>query len=318
VTEQRTTRLGKYQLLESLGVGGLGEVVSARPDDGRPAPLVAIKRLRDKWSKRPDVAQLFASEADLGRMLVHPNVVRTYETGFDEKGRLYLVMELISGRSLGGLLQRVGAEQLIAYEISLHIVCALLSGLQYAHDLTTAAGEPLHLVHRDVTPDNIFVTFDGHIKLMDFGVAHLEALEGSAANRGAFGKVPYMAPEHALDRPIDRRADLYAAGVILYELLTGTHPFIDQASTESAMLERIVRGKKRRPREVLGAIPPALEAVIERAMAPNPAKRFATAREMEAALRPFYRAEAKWAPIIAGMMRQLFAEVYAERRSPTH
>ncbi|MEK7705217.1 MAG: serine/threonine-protein kinase [Myxococcota bacterium] len=319
MTAPQKERIGKYEVLACIGVGGLGEVYCARPDDGRPAPMVAIKRLRDKWHKRPDLAQLFASEADIGRMLVHPNIVRNYETGFDEHGRLFLVMELITGRSLGELLQRVGDQQLVAYEISLHIVCTLLAGLQCAHDLTTAAGAPLNLVHRDVTPDNILITFDGVIKLSDFGVAHLEALDGSAANRGAFGKVPYMAPEHVLDRPIDRRADVYACGVILYELLTGTHPFIDNKSDDAALLERIVRGKKRRPRDILSSIPHELEAVIEHAMAPNPNKRFSTAREMEAALRPLYRADANWSPIIAGMMRQLFAEAYAQHRgAPPH
>lgn len=312
--EKHAARLGKYQLIERIGVGGLGEVFRARPEDDRPAPLVAIKRLRDKWHKQAELAQLFASEADIGRMLMHPNIVRTYEIGFDTDGRLFLVMELISGQGLAELLTRVGGDRLIAYEISLHIVSKLLSALQHAHDLTTAEGAPLNLVHRDVTPDNIFVTFDGDIKLSDFGVAHLEALDGSAANRGVFGKVPYIAPEHVLERAIDRRADIYSCGVILYELLTGTHPFLEGARNESELIERIARGKYRRPRERLPAISEAIEAVVERAMATSPNRRFSTARDMGEALRPFYRADARWEPIIAGMMRQLFPEGYARHQ----
>jgi len=306
-------RIGKYEIIERLGVGGLGEVFRARPIDDRPAPVVALKMLREKWHRRSDLAQLFASEADIGLHLQHPNIVRTYEIGFDERERLFLVMEYIAGRNLGEVIDKIGPHQLIAYEVSLHLVRCLLSGLHSAHELTAADGSPLELVHRDIAPDNVFVSYDGDVKLSDFGLAHLEALDGSAANRGTFGKLPYMPPEQVRQQHIDRRADVYGCGVILYELLTGIHPFVAGEQIDDATLtDRIVRGKYRRPRELLPVIPVELEAVVVKAMETDPNRRYATAQEMELALVPFYRSRAFWAPIVAGMMRHIFAQEYAQ------
>jgi serine/threonine-protein kinase len=299
--------IGKYQVLGQIGSGGLADVYLARSQDGQPSGLVALKRLRREWRQRPDLKELFFTEADVGRLLQHPNIVRTHEVMHEERGSLTIVMEYVGGKNMSDVMARLGKDHLIAYEVALHIVSELLAGLHYAHELKSPKGLPLDLVHRDVSPDNFFVLFNGQVKLSDFGIAHINALDGSAEEMGSFGKVGYMAPEQLMEKAIDRRADVYAAGVILYELLTGRHPFRDdEKANPETLVERIVNGRYPRADRVLPSVPAELALVLERAMAETPAERFATAADMAAAFAPFYRAKAAWAPILAGMMRQLF------------
>ncbi len=304
-------RVGKYQLIDFVGAGGLAEVFRARSLDGKPPGLVAVKRLRSKWEKRPDLVAMFATEADLGLSLAHPNIVRTHEIGFDDEGRLFIVMEYVPGRSLADVLNRLGDEQVMAFEVSLHMTRQILAGLYHAHELKSVAGRPLHLIHRDISPDNVLISFAGEVKLLDFGVAHMEGIEGNQGKREAFGKIPYMAPEQILQKDIDQRIDIYAVGVLLYELLTGAHPFfLDDKDTNEEISYRIVKGKYPPPRKLVSAIPETLEAVIDMAMANNPQERFSSAATMYHSLAPFYRSKANWVPIIAGMMRQLFPKEY--------
>jgi len=300
-------RFPKYDVLARLGAGGLAEVYLGQSTDPAMPGLFALKRLRDKWRGRKDLEQLFVTEADVGRLLRHPNIVLTHGVGYDEGGALFLVMEYVAGKSLAAVLNQIGSDKLVAHELSLHIVCQLLSGLHFAHELRGSTGMSLNLVHRDVTPDNIFVSFAGEVKLSDFGIAHVNALDGSAENRGAFGKIPYMSPEQLLEKAVDRRSDLHAAGVILYQLLTGTHPF-GAASDEKKMIQRVVNGKYRPLRRVIPRIPKQLEAVVDRALAPKPEQRFNSAFEMVEALFPFHRYQVYWGPVVGGMVQNLFPE----------
>jgi eukaryotic-like serine/threonine-protein kinase len=307
----RGSLVGKYQLLDMIGAGGLAEVFRARSMDGRPPGLVAVKRLRDKWQARKDIVDMFATEADLGLSLIHPSIVRTHEIGFDAEGRLFIVMEYVAGRSIADLLHKLGDQQVVAFEVSLHIICQVLSGLHHAHELLSVAGRKLQLIHRDISPDNVLISFGGEVKLSDFGVAHMEGIEGAQGKSQAFGKIPYMAPELILQQDIDRRIDIYAAGILLYELLTGAHPFVlGPKDSNEEISARVVKGKYAKARKLVPAIPPTLEAVIDMAMATSRDERFSSASSMFAALQPFYRSKATWAPIVGGMMRQLFPQDY--------
>ena len=208
---------GKYEIGARLGGGGMAEVfrASVRGAAGFSRP-VAIKRIHPEVSSDERFADMFVNEAKLTSLLHHPNVVSVLDFDRDDEGRLFLVMEMVEGVDLRQL-QRSGP---IPRAVAVHVVAEALRGLGYAHELTDG-GRPLGIVHRDVSPHNVLLSWDGAVKVSDFGIAKAFAATGVTESGLIKGKLSYMSPEQAHALRLDARSDLFAAGVILHELLTG-------------------------------------------------------------------------------------------------
>lgn len=275
--------LGKYQLIASLGHGGMADVFLA-VSRGLAGfnKLVVIKRLRAALAEDWEFRRMFLDEARLAARLNHPNVVQTYEVG-ELGGSYFIAMEYLDGQPLHKVIReaaRLGAP--LGPLVSARIVADALSGLHNAHELTDYGGAPLRIIHRDVSPHNIFVTYDGQVKLVDFGIAKARSSSGDTEVGVLKGKIAYMAPEQILGGPMDRRADIFAMGVVLWELLAGRRLML--RDTNGATMHRIVSEPIGPPSQESPSIDPALDAIAMKALARDPAARFQTADAMREAL----------------------------------
>ena len=234
--------------------------------------LVALKVMHDHISHDPAFSAMFLDEARLAARIRHPNVVPTLDVA--EDGR-YIVMEYVEGASLHAILSRVRKQgDRIPLPVALRIFVDALSGLHAAHELADAAGKPLNIVHRDVSPHNILVGVDGTSRITDFGIAHAEARITSTRGGELKGKLPYMAPEQLEDDSLDRRTDVYAAGCVLWEILVGERLF--KAGSEAAMACAILAGPERSPRQAGAEVPDDLDAACMQALGARD-RRFLTA-----------------------------------------
>jgi serine/threonine-protein kinase len=281
---------GKYQVLASLGQGGMGRVYLAMSiGPGGVQKLVVVKQLREDFATSLAARSMFLDEARISTRLNHPNIVQTNEV-VDEEDDLYLVMEFLDGQPLSRILDplHAGAFSLPA---KLRILADALEGLHYAHELKDYDGTPLNVVHRDVSPQNIIVTYDGHVKLVDFGVAKAADAQ-TVTESGVFkGKVRYASPEQALCvASVDRRADVFAVGTVLWEIVCGRRLWQDQA--DASVLLALAGGKIPRIRDASTNVPPALEAICAKALSIDPAARYATAQAFRVALLDYLGDEA--------------------------
>ena len=273
---------GKYRPIAELGHGGMAEVflaVSSGPAGFN--KLVVLKQIRAQLADDPEFLAMFLDEARLAARLNHPNVVQTNEVGEDSR-RYFIAMEYLEGQPLNRVVQRLGKNGSLTLAMHVRILIDALAGLHYAHELADFDGTQLQVVHRDATPHNIFVTYAGQVKVVDFGIA--KALGSSAETRAGVlkGKVSYMAPEQALGEKVDRRADVFAAGMMLWEALAGRRPFKGQ--NDIVILQKLVAGDIPSPGTVREDIPELLEAICMKALAHEKEERFATAEEMQRAL----------------------------------
>lgn len=277
-----TQRIGRYELIRPIASGGmatvhLGRVVGA----GGFQRLVAIKLMHPHIASDPEFVGMFLDEARLAAGIRHPNVVATLDIEQSDGG-LGLVMEYVEGSAAHMLIKALRSEQQrLPLPVALRIVLDALAGLHAAHELRGPDGRPLGLVHRDVSPQNVLIGIDGVSRITDFGVARAEARISSTRGSQVKGKVPYMSPEQLRAEEIDRRSDVYAIGVVLWELLTGQRLF--KAPSDGALVASVMSGPRASPAQVDPAIPPALDAVCMRALAATNA-RFATAAEFADAL----------------------------------
>jgi serine/threonine protein kinase len=272
----------RYRPIAELGQGGMAQVFLALASG--PAgfnKLVVIKQIREQFADDPEFLSMFLDEARLAARLNHPNVVQTNEVGGDGK-RFYICMEYLEGQPLNRIMTRIGAAKGLTLGMQLRIVVDALTGLHHAHELNDFDGRALEVVHRDATPHNIFVTYAGQVKVVDFGIA--KALSSSSETRTGVlkGKVAYMAPEQAMGERVDRRADIFTVGMILWEVLAGKRLF--KGVPDVAVLQRIVNGSIPLPSTVNTEVRPELEAIAMKALAHNRDDRYATAADMAAAL----------------------------------
>lgn len=283
---KQPARFGKYTLLQRLAVGGTAEIHLARYDGiGGFEKLVALKRLLPNLCEdRSQVAQ-FLNEARIGAVLAHPNVVQFYEVG-EVEGRYFIAMEHVHGTDLERVLRLLSTNvQRMPVEIALRVVSEVCSGVHYAHDRTDAAGRPMQIVHRDISPANVLVSYDGAVKLIDFGVAKLLDRE-SLGRSGTFrGKFAYMSPEQCVGESLDSRSDVFSVGIVLYETTLGRRPFLGE--NQFQILREITEGMATPPRAVDPEYPPELEAIVLRALAQRREERYPSAREMQADLEQF-------------------------------
>src|SRR6185436_8888651 len=218
-------KLGRYELIRRLAVGGMAEIYLARlPGVGLEGfeKLVVIKRILPQHALDPELLRMFLDEARLSATLTHPHVTEVYDFGTDGEAPFF-AMEYVLGSNLRELMKAHAAPLPLAQAVG--IVAAAAAGLHYAHEKRGPGGEPLHIVHRDVSPSNVLVSYDGAVKVSDFGIAKW-TLQRTQTQEGALkGKFAYMSPEQCRGKPLDARSDVFALGTILYELTTGVGPF---------------------------------------------------------------------------------------------
>jgi eukaryotic-like serine/threonine-protein kinase len=276
--------LGRYELLLPIAAGGMAMVWAARVKGTRGfQKIVAVKTMLSKLSEDAQFEQMFLDEASLASQIRHPNVVEISDLG-EQDGVLYLAMEWIDGVPLNQLMKAAKPAGGVPLPVAVRIVMNACAGLHAAHELRDAKGQLIGLVHRDVSPQNILVTYDGVSKVVDFGVAKATAMGGGATMAGQLkGKVSYMAPEQVRGEAIDRRVDIFALGIVLYALTTGKHPF--RRENEAATMYTIASTDAVvSPRKFLPDYPASLEVVLLKALAKNPAERYGTASELLRAL----------------------------------
>ncbi|OGR14090.1 MAG: hypothetical protein A2341_14630 [Deltaproteobacteria bacterium RIFOXYB12_FULL_58_9] len=295
---------GPYHLIQEVGAGGVARVFRGRHIHPRYAETTfAVKILHEQLSRDPQVLNLFRHEAYVLAMLNHPNIVKTFEAGVVDT-ELFIAMEYIDGRDLDDMVSRCQRGRIkIPISVALHIVGETLKGLAYAHDLADADGNRLALVHRDVNPANVFLSYDGRVKLGDFGVAAIAAGRVEKSRELA-GKVGYFAPEQLAGDKVDHRADIFATGVMLYEVVCGVRLF--DASDADKVMRLNRRAKIPKPSKVHSNLPLGLEEVMLRALERRPADRFSNAREMLAALASFLPDSASMPLAVGAMMRKVF------------
>lgn len=275
--------LGRYQLLVAVARGGMGQVWLGRLKGARGFnKLVAVKTLLPSENDRARLEAMLAEEARIASLVQHANVVHTMELG-EHDGLLYLVMEWVDGEPLGFLQSRALERGGMPVGVAVQLASQVLAGLHAAHELSDESG-PLGVVHRDVSPHNILVTYDGVAKLLDFGIAKATHQSSGNTETGEIkGKFSYMAPEQILGGDVDRRADVFAAGIVLYLLATGKHPF--KHHNTAAVIHAITTDDPvPPPSTVVDDFPPELERVLLKALEKDVDRRWSSAEEMRAAL----------------------------------
>jgi serine/threonine-protein kinase len=267
-------RIGRYELVTPLGTGGMAQVLVARTrgPEGL-GKLVALKRILPHLASEPDIVRQFLDEARIGLRLSHPNLVSFYDFG-ESQGAYFLVMELVRGVDLDRLLKTVKLQPAVAVAV----VVQALHGLHAAHTLRGEDGAPLQLVHRDLSPHNLMVGFDGRVKVLDFGVAKARAQRTVTLPGIVKGKPLYMSPEQARGQRLDARSDLFAMGLILFEALTGGRAF--DRGDEVASMHAICEDSLSRPQ----SISLTLWEAMEMALSKSPQGRYASALQMAEAL----------------------------------
>ncbi len=268
------THFGGYRLSSRIATGGMAEVYLARriQPDGSLGRNVALKRLLPHLVRESNIVRMFLNEARITAQIHHQNVVRIVDIGHQD-GEPFIAMELLEGRSFAEVRQKAATlGERVPLGITLRVLADACRGLDAAHRAVDQEGHPLSIVHRDFSPDNIHVGVSGEVKVIDFGIAKADNL-GSGTEPGTLkGKFFYMSPEMILGRTVDHRADLFAAGVMMYEQLCGRRPFTGE--TTDQVLTRIAEGKPRRPSEFDPSVPPELEQICLTALAREAAQRF--------------------------------------------
>ncbi|RYZ07407.1 MAG: serine/threonine protein kinase [Myxococcales bacterium] len=309
--------LGRYELLLPIAKGGMAQVWAARLRGTRGfQKLVAIKTILADVMDNTRMEQMFLEEATLASQIHHPNVVQTQELG-EQEGTLYLAMEWVDGEPLSQVMARAAERGGLPLPIAVNLIAQACQGLQAAHDLRDESGERLGVVHRDVSPQNLLISYSGTAKLVDFGIAKVAARSTGLTQAGEVkGKFAYMAPEQVRGQVIDARTDLFSLGILLYSVTTGKHPF--RGSHTGETLQNICSATPAGSiRAFLPDYPPELEAVVLKALQKQPDDRFSSAHELlaaldaavPAALAPSFDAE------VADYMGKLFGAKASERRA---
>ncbi len=309
-------RFGKYTLVDRIAVGGMAEIFLARQAglEGFEKSIV-IKRIRPHLSKQPNFVKMFLNEAKLAAQLNHPNIVQIYDLG--KIGESYFIaMEYIFGRDMRRIIPK--ADQLgIPFPMvyALKIASSVCEGLYYAHGKTDLYGNPLSIVHRDVTPENIFVSFDGTVKVLDFGIAKAtNQIEQTRAGE-IKGKLSYMSPEQCMGKPLDCRSDIFSLGVVLYEWLTGFRLFTGES--EVSILKSITEGKIYRPSYFKADIPEAVENILMKALEKDRERRYQSAWELQYDLDQFL-SQYEFTPSnihLSNFLKQLFSDELEEEKA---
>jgi len=279
-------RLGRYRLVRRLATGGMAEVflgVAEGPEGFR--KVVVVKRVLPHFSEDPRFIEMFLDEARLAARLEHPNIVQIFDLG-EADGRFFIAMEYLRGLPVSQVMRRLRARgRTFPHPLAALLLVRAAQALHFAHRLSGPDGRPLGIVHRDISPDNLFLTRDGVVKVLDFGIAKAVTNRHETAAGTVKGKFAYMSPEQVRGLPLDARSDVFSLGVVLYELTTSARPFGGASDLMTA--SSILNDPPPRPAEVLPEFDPALEAVCLRCLEKDPERRFPSAGELAAAMVPF-------------------------------
>ncbi|MDP1822934.1 MAG: protein kinase [Archangium sp.] len=271
---------GRYTLIKRLGAGGMGEVFLARAE-GSDQELV-LKRILPHLTENPRFLRLFLDETRIASRLVHPNIARIHELG-EVEGTWFVAMELVAGKDLRDLLKRAREQgHHMPLEVALGIAVAIARGLSHAHAATDSQGRSLHVVHRDVSPHNILIGRNGDVKLIDFGVAKAANKSVQTGTGILKGKFPYMAPEQAHAKPVDPRTDVFALGIVLWEMICARYLF--RGKTDAVTLKLVRDASVPVPSSLRDDVPEALDRVVLKALKKEPRDRYPTAEAFREAL----------------------------------
>ncbi len=304
---------GKYYLLGLIARGGMAEVYRAKPVNGQ-RTIFAVKVMRPQLAREARFIDMFHREGKLAMMLKNRCIVETTEIGQHE-GRHYIAMEYIGGRDLTQVLRKCQeTQQRIPVPHAVYIAARIAEGLHFAHTLMGPDGRPLNIVNRDVSPSNVRMSYDGDVKLLDFGIA--QALMKFTSEIGILkGKFSYMSPEQIRGMPLDARTDVFSAGIILHEMLTTEKLF--RGDTEFALMEKVRKAEVPPPSNFNRRVTPELDAISLKALARDVADRYQSAAQLAAdldALIAGYRFDPKE---LRQFMRQLFRKEYAKELEET-
>ncbi len=307
---------GKYQLLRALAQGGMAEVFLAKqvgPEGFE--KVVVVKRVLPHLSRRPDFVEMFLDEARLNASLSHPNIVQVFDFGLTQ-GQYFLAMEYLAGEDLSTIFRHTTSTgKTVPPQIVALVGAATCDALGYIHSAVGDDGQPRRIVHRDISPSNVIVTYQGTVKILDFGIAKAEGKLVETQQGTLKGKYAYMSPEQALSEPLDGRSDLFSLGAVLYELLTGVRLFQREghlALLKAVTEETILPPSMRRPE-----IPPEIESVVMRALSRQKGERYQTAQEMRRDL-DLFLASRTYVPAQSQLQQyltELFGESHVRERS---
>jgi len=278
-SEEGASEYGRYVLLERVAVGGMAEVFRAKREGVEGfEKVVAVKRILPHLSSNKDFVDMFIEEAKMVASLSHPNIAHIFDLGKIDDS-YYIAMEFIEGRDLGTILTRArNRGTLLGVDLAALIAAKVGAALEYAHRHRDVAGNELRIVHRDVSPQNILVSTEGEVKLVDFGIARA-ATKASHTDSGSLrGKLLYMSPEQAWGKSLDNRSDIFSLGGVFFEALTG-HPLFS-GNSEMSILERVRDARFLTPSSLNPAVPIELEAIVTRALQRDPEARYQNAAEM--------------------------------------
>ncbi len=300
---------GKYSLVRKLAEGGMAEIFLAKQVgvEGFEKNVV-IKRMLPHLSQVQDFVSMFLDEARLAASLSHPNIVQISDLGFAD-GCYYICMEYLPGEDFAAVLRVLRRRNShVPLHITLRVIADAATGLHYAHEAVDQRGNPLNLVHRDVSPSNIFVTYEGQVKMLDFGIAKAESRVSTTSAGVVKGKYQYMSPEQGRGEAVDRRSDVFSMGVSLYEALTGVRPFA--RDTDLAVLKAVLEGQYEPVRSLRPDLPLEVESLVTRAMAQEREHRFASALEVAGEIEKYLGSSTSsgGARVLGEFMRATFGE----------
>jgi hypothetical protein len=306
----------KYEILRPLAEGGMAELHLARAHASeQPGRLMVVKRLHPRLAINPEFVRMFLDEARIASTLRHRNVVEVYEIGEDAE-QYYIAMEHLHGHDLrDAMVRMIGRHARLTIEQSLTIARAVAAGLHYTHERTGPDGKLLGIVHRDVSPHNVILTYDGDVKIVDFGVAKASTQLSRTRTGVLKGKVAYMAPEQATGQPLDRRSDVFCIGILLWEMTTGRWLF--RRRTELETMNAVVESRPPRPSRLVSDVPRDLERLVMKTLARSRDARWATAGELVDAIDELARRRRLTlaAPAVSALMATAFADELAAWRA---
>ena len=312
MTKFEPKQFGKYQLLDKIAIGGMAELFRAKLTGAQGfEKLIAVKKILPNLSRESNLVTAFIDEAKLAALLHHENIIQIYDFGSMDD-QYFIAMEYLFGKDLRTITRTARSkERALGLENILYIVSRICAGLDYSHHLRDLQGKPLNIIHRDINPQNILITYEGQVKIIDFGIAKAASHNTQTRENLIKGKLAYMSPEQANGQKIDHRSDIFSTGIILYELLAARRMF----SGETMHVLSLVReAQYDPPEEVIPDLPSKLNAILSRALAKDPDERYQSAGEMladieefmfELSLRPNARS-------FAGYIKELFEEEHAE------
>src|SRR5688572_4988284 len=306
---KRPTTFGKYLLLERINVGGMAEVFVAKAFGVEGFErFLAIKKILPTMAEDQEFITMFIDEARISVQLNHANIVHIHELGKHDEA-FFIAMEYVAGRDLRTILERYRRrKEIMPTAQAVYVASKMCEGLDYAHRKKDARGQDLGIIHRDVSPQNILVSYEGEVKIIDFGIA--KAANRSQKTQAGIlkGKFGYMSPEQVRGLPTDRRSDVFAVGVILYEMLTGEKLFVGES--DFSTLEKVRNAEVASPRQFNPNIPAGLEKVVMKALTREAEDRYQWARDLQEDLMRFLLAgDAIYGPKhLGGFMKEAFAE----------